>query len=94
MRDTMADTVQVKVDADGRVAIPGARPGQTVTLKIVGLTEPTDHTDNIGPIPEDEWAAIEARVKQRARRIREELPEPWLSSNHGDLLYDEDGLPK
>jgi hypothetical protein len=90
----MTDTVQVTVDEDGRVAIPGAQPGQTVTLKIVELNEPTDHTDNIGPIPDDEWAAIEARIKQRARRFRRELPEPWLSSDHGDLLYGDDGLPK
>ena len=90
----MTDTVQVKVDADGRVAIPGAKPGQTVTLKIIDLTETAGRTDDIGPIPEDEWAATTARIKQRARRIREELPEPWLSSDHGDLLYDDDGLPK
>jgi hypothetical protein len=94
MRNTMADTVQVKVGADGRVAIPGAQPGQIVTLKIIGLTETAGRTDDIGPIPEEEWAAITARVKQRARKMREELPEPWLSSNHGDLLYDDDGLPK
>lgn len=90
----MTRTLQLTVGPDGRVAIPGAKPGQTVTLKIVDFTEPTDHTDNIGPIPDDEWAVIEARIKQRARRIREELPEPWLSSDHGDLLYGDDGLPK
>lgn len=90
----MTDTVQVKVGADGRAVIPGSRPGQTVTLKIIGLTEAPVQTEDIGPIPEDEWAAITERIRQRARRIREELPEPWLSSDHGDLLYGDDGLPK
>lgn len=90
----MANTVQLKVDEDGRVVIPGAQPGQIVTLKIVDLEESAGQTNTIGPIPEDEWAAIEARVKQRARKIRKELPEPWLSSDHGDLLYGDDGLPK
>jgi hypothetical protein len=90
----MADTVQVKVGTDGRVAIPGVQPGQTVTLKIIDLEEAAGRMDDIGPIPEEEWAAITARVKQRAQRMREELPEPWLSSDHGDLLYDDDGLPR
>ena len=90
----MTRIMHLTVDPDGRVEVPGAKPGQTVTLKIVELTEPTDHPDNSGPIPDDEWAGIEARVKQRARRIREEHPEPWLSSNHGELLYDQDGLPR
>lgn len=90
----MTRTMQLTIDPDGRVAIPGAQPGQIVTLEIVDLTEAAGRTDNIGPISDEEWAAISKRVKQRARRMREELPEPWLSSNHGDLLYDDDGLPK
>lgn len=90
----MTRTMQLTVESDGRVAIPGARPGQTLRINIAVDVEATEQLDNIGPIPEEEWAEIEARIKQRAQYIRENLPEPWLSSDHGDLLYGDDGLPK
>ena len=86
----MPRTMQPTVGPDGRVEVPGAEPGQTVAVEIADVMEsPTD----TGPIPEKEWAAITARVKERAQRMREELPEPWLSSDHDDLLYGDDGLP-
>ncbi len=87
-------TIQLTVEPDGPVVILGTRPGQTVTVHIADTTETTEQLNTAGPIPEEEWAAIKARVKRRARRIREQLPEPWLSSDHGDLLYGDDGLPK
>lgn len=85
-------TFQLTVDPDGRVAIPNTHPGQTVTIQVVPVPDTGD--DVAGPIPEEERAAIKARVKQRAQKIRAELPEPWRSADHGDLLYGEDGLPK
>jgi len=87
-------TMQLTVGPDGRVVIPGTQPGQTVTINIADVVETTDPLGRTGPIPEEEWAVIEARVKRLAEEIRRELPEPWLSSDHGDLLYGDDGLPK
>jgi hypothetical protein len=81
-------TYQLTVDPDGRVAIPDTRPGETITIQV------SPQSDLTGPIPEAERAAIKARVKRRARKIRAQLPEPWLSADHGDLLYGEDGLPR
>jgi hypothetical protein len=50
--------------------------------------------DRSGPIPEEDREAIKERILRRARKTRENLPEPWRSADHGDLLYGEDGLPK
>ncbi len=86
-------TIHVTVGPDGRVVIPGTRPGQTVTIDVTDVVETMEQVRPTGPIPEEEWMVIEARIKQRAHKIREELPEPWLSSDHGDLLYGDDGLP-
>lgn len=93
-------TIHLTVGPDGRVEIPGTQPGQTVTIQIAHTPEAPERrsretTEGFeGPIPEEEREAIKARVMRRARKIREELPEPWLSSDHGDLLYGDDGLPK
>ena len=90
-------TFHLIVDEDGRVTIPGTRPGENVTVQLIDTADlPTVSTDGerAGPIPEEERAAIKTRVQQLAREIRAELPEPWLSTPHGDLLYDENGLPK
>jgi hypothetical protein len=88
-------TIHVTVGPDGRVVIPGTRPGQTVTIDGTDVADTTEHVGmgSTGPIPDEEWPAIKARIEQRARKIREELPEPWLSSDHGDLLYGDDALP-
>lgn len=85
-------TYQLTVDPDGRVTIPDTRPGQRLEIAVVPVAG-TDK-DTTGPISEEERAAIEERVKRLAREIRSELPEPWRSADHGDLLYGEDGLPK
>lgn len=82
-------TFQLTVGPDGRVEIPDTQPGETVTIYLAKSAEA-----NAGPIPEEERAAIKARVMRLAREIRAELPEPWLSGDHGDLLYGDDGLPK
>jgi hypothetical protein len=50
--------------------------------------------DLTGPIPQAEREAIRNRVLQLAEKIHEELPEPWKSREHGELLYGEDGLPR
>lgn len=81
-------TMQLTVDPDGRVTIPGTHPGEIVTIQV------SRQSELYGPIPEAEQAAIKARVKRRAQKIRAQLPEPWLSADHGDLLFGDDGLPK
>lgn len=91
-RSNSMATIRVTVDADGRIAIPNTRPGQTLEIDVVPVTG--TNQDATGPIPEEERAAIKARVKRLAREIRAELPEPWRSADHGDLLYGDDGLPK
>jgi hypothetical protein len=80
-------TLTLTVDADGRVTIPGTQPGEIVTVQV-----PLEHPK--GPIPEKNWDEIRERVMRLAGEIREKLPEPWKSADHGDLLYGEDGLPK
>lgn len=82
-------TFHLTIDPDGRVTIPETQPGQAVTIHLEA-----PQPDPAGPIPEAEREAIKARVLQLAREIRDELPEPWLSADHGDLLYGDDGLPK
>lgn len=32
-------------------------------------------------------------IRSIARDVTPRLPEPWRSQDHGDLLYDEQGLP-
>ena len=34
------------------------------------------------------------KLKAIAKDCRKHMKEPWLSMEHGDLLYDERGLPK
>lgn len=88
-------TFRLTVGPDGRVAIPDTRPGQTVTVQVgqevapeapARLTLATARTDA-------EREVVAAEIKRLARELRAELPEPWRSRDHGDLLYGDDGLP-
>ena len=85
-------TYRVIVGTDGRVTIPDTRPGETITVQVEHAAEPTERLVN--PIPESERPAIAEEVRRLAAEIRIELPEPWRSSDHGDLLYGDDGLPE
>jgi antitoxin VapB len=38
--------------------------------------------------------ALYEKLKAIAADCRKHMKEPWLSAEHGDLLYDERGLPK
>ena len=38
--------------------------------------------------------ALYEKLKAIAAAARKHMKEPWLSVEHGDLLYDERGLPK
>jgi hypothetical protein len=85
-------TFQLKVDSDGRVAIPDTHPGELVTIQVSRAPGAAD--DRGGPILEEEREAIKERILRRAQKTRQHLPEPWRTIDHGDLLYGEDGLPK
>jgi hypothetical protein len=89
-------TLKLTVEADGRVTIPGAKPGQTVTIQLSPEPEPegSERLTLATARTEAERAAVIARIRRLAGEIREGLPEPWKSADHGDLLYDENGLPK
>jgi hypothetical protein len=92
----MTRTLQLTVDPDGRVTIPGAEPGQTVIVEINDtdktperLTLATARTD------EERDAVIEDILRSvRALRIAAGDDGEPLSTAHGDMLYDENGLPK
>lgn len=90
--------ITVTVGSDGRVAIPGTPPGQTITLQITGIPAPEEPT---GPTlatvrTDDERAAAAAEIKRLAHELRQEcdVDDERLSVSHGDLLYDERGPPK
>lgn len=83
-------TFHLKVGPDGRVTIPNTHPGQTVTVQIAAEPDVSEPDT----IPEEDREAIKERIMALAQQIRDELPEPWRSADHGDLLYGEDGLPK
>ncbi len=85
-------TFRLEVDPDGRVEIPDTHPGEIVTIQVARAGKAAE--DRTYPIPEEDAEAIKNQVMQLAREIREGLTEPWLSADHGDLLYGDDGLPK
>jgi len=90
--------VTVTVGPDGRVTIPNTHPGETITIHIASvaqavaptrLTLATARTD-------DEKTAVIAEIKRLTHELRQELDlgDEHLSRTHGELLYDENGLPK
>lgn len=92
----MTRIMHLTVGPDGRVAVPGAEPGQTVTVEIKEtpakpgrLTLATARTD-------EEREQVVAEIKRLAQEIRKELSDEdvRIMLNHGDWLYDENGLPK
>lgn len=84
-------TYRITIDPDGRATIPDTHPGQTVTIH---LGEPAEPLTLATARTEEERDQIVAGIRQAAREIRSQLPEPWLSGDHGDLLYGDDGLPE
>lgn len=89
-------TFRLTVDPDGRVAIPDTRPGETIDIQVTPaptrkppLTRTTARTDA-------ERAELAAEIRRSARELRREAgisDDERLSLTHGDMLYDENGLP-
>lgn len=92
----MTRTLQLTVGPDGRVTIPGATPGQTVTIEMSEASDKPERLTLANARTIEERRAVTAEIKRLAQEIRNELSDEDVQAmlNHGDLLYDEDGLPK
>ena len=65
--------------------------GETMTEAVTeALRERLERIENIGAIDEKRFRKLKDLVKDSRRLWRE----PYLSIDHGELLYDEFGLPK
>jgi hypothetical protein len=94
-RPSMTRIMHLTVGPDGRVTVPGARPGQTVTVEInVADEEPKRQTLATARTDEERDAVIEDILRSvRALRLAAGDDGEPLSIAHGDMLYDENGLP-
>jgi hypothetical protein len=82
-------TCHLVVDADGRVTIPDARPGQSVTVQVEALDELPFLTFRTAQTDAEREAVIED-ILQMAGRARELLADDLPRT---DELYGDDGLP-
>ncbi len=64
--------------------------GETLTDAVtVALRERLAQLENVSAIDEERYRELEALIKGSRKLWRE----PYLSTDHGELLYDELGLP-
>ena len=67
------------------------KTGETLTEAVVrSLRERLERLEQTGGFDE----ALYQKLKAIAADCRKHMKEPYLSMEHGDLLYDERGLPK
>lgn len=65
--------------------------GETLTEAVVtALRERLQRIENVDAINEERYRRLEALVKDSRQLWRE----PYLSIDHGEMLYDERGLPR
>lgn len=65
--------------------------GETLTEAVVtALRERLERIENVDAFNEERYRRLNALVKNSRRLWRE----PYLSTDHGEMLYDERGLPK
>ena len=83
-------TYRLTVEPDGRVTVPNARPGQTVTVQVEPVPESEPLTLATAKTPEEREAVI-AEIMEMAGQLRELLKDDLPIST--DELYGEDGLP-
>lgn len=89
-------TVELTVGPDGRVVIPGTRPGQRLAVQFEQNQETPERQTLATARTDEERDAVAARILRRAQELRAEAgldDGEQLSLTHGDLLYDENGLP-
>ncbi len=82
-------TYRLKVDPEGRVAIPNAEPGQTIVVQ-VNVEMPSHLTFATATTPEEQ-AAVIADIKRLSGRLRSLLKDDLPLDP--DELYGDDGLP-
>lgn len=92
----MTRIMHLTVGPDGRVAVPGAEPGQTVTVEISDTDNEPKRRTLATARTDEERERIIAEILEAAQRLRQELSDEdiQIALNHGDYLYGEDGLPK
>jgi antitoxin VapB len=67
------------------------KTGETLTEAVTAaLRERLERLERTAEFDE----ALYEKLKAIATDARKHMKEPWLSIEHGDLLYDERGLPK
>jgi antitoxin VapB len=67
------------------------KTGETLTEAVTAaLRERLERLERTAEFDE----ALYEKLKAIAMDARKHMKEPWLSVEHGDLLYDERGLPK
>lgn len=103
---TTTDTFTTTVADDGTVRVPAelARPGETVTVRVdrPAVVKSEQQPESNEPVRLTRLTAKTPEQKEEWRRQMNELIdrlEPMLrgtpgSLDHGDVLYDENGLPK
>jgi hypothetical protein len=84
-------TYTLTVDADGRVAIPDTRPGDTITIQVPAPPASREPLTLATATTPEERAAVIAAIRANARRLQELLKDELPIST--DDLYGEDGLP-
>ncbi|MEO8461837.1 MAG: type II toxin-antitoxin system VapB family antitoxin, partial [Chloroflexota bacterium] len=68
--------------------------GETMTGAVTeAVRERLDRIRDQNDQPESSDARV-ARLLAMAKEIGDRMPEPYRSMDHGDLLYDDMGLPK
>lgn len=62
----------------------------------VGLTRAVDLAvrESLLKVGRDDRETLAADLLKIGRECASHIPEPWRSVDHGDLLYDEMGLPR
>lgn len=67
--------------------------GESLTAAITQAVR--ERLERIGSSRRPEQPAERSqRLLELGREIAPLLPEPWATGDHGDVLYDEDGLPR
>lgn len=92
----MTRIMHLTVGPDGRVTVPGAQPGQTVTVEIKDTGTTPERLTLATAKTDEERDQIIAEIRRAAQELKREAgisDDERLSLTHGDLLYDENGLP-
>jgi riboflavin synthase len=92
----MTRTLQLTVGPDGRVTVSGARSGQTATVEIDEASETPERLTLANARTDEERDQIIAEIRRAAQELKRQAgigDDERLSLTHGDLLYDENGLP-